>query len=84
MIRSGSETAWRTRHISMKALWMHQMAKRGIKLTFMPTTELAADSLAKKGLGVSRLPKIRNDLKLIEDEHVMVKVPHVESFFDYP
>ena len=33
MIRNGSETAWRTRHISVKALWMHQMARRGIKFT---------------------------------------------------
>ena len=30
MIRNGSETAWRTRHISVKALWLHQMARRGI------------------------------------------------------
>ena len=66
MIRNGSETAWRTRHISVKALWMHQMAKRGIKFTYMPTTEMAADSLTK-GLGASRLPRIREDLELIED-----------------
>ena len=31
----------------------------------MPTTEEAADSLTK-GLGASRLPRIREDLKLIE------------------
>ena len=28
MIRNGSETAWRTRHISVKALWMHQVARQ--------------------------------------------------------
>ena len=32
----------------------------------MPTTEMAADSLTK-GLGASRLLRIRDDLKLIED-----------------
>ena len=30
MVRNGSETAWRTRHISVKALWLHQMSRRGI------------------------------------------------------
>ena len=30
---SGSETAWRTRHISVKALWLRQMARRGVKFT---------------------------------------------------
>ena len=33
MVRNGSETAWRTRHISVKALWLHQMSRRGIKFT---------------------------------------------------
>ena len=33
MVRNGSETAWRTRHISGKALWLHQMSRRGIKFT---------------------------------------------------
>ena len=66
MIWNGSEIAWRTRHISVKALWMHQMARRGIKFTYQPTFEMAADSLAK-GLGASRLPQIREDLCLIED-----------------
>ena len=66
MIRNGSETAWRTRHISVKALWMHQMARRGIKFTYQPTAKMAADSLTK-GLGASRLPQIREDLCLIED-----------------
>ena len=47
--------------VSVKALWMHQMAKRGIKLTYMPTAEMAADRLTK-GLGASRLPQIRDDL----------------------
>ena len=45
MVRNGSETAWRTRHISVKALWMHQMARRGVKLTYQPPSEMAADSL---------------------------------------
>ena len=65
MIRNSSETAWRTRH-NVKAVWMHQMARRGIKFTYQPTTEMAADSLTK-GLGASRLPQIREDLCLIED-----------------
>ena len=56
MIRNGSETAWRTRHINVKALWLHQMARRGIKFTNQSTTEMAADSLTK-GLGASRLPQ---------------------------
>ena len=66
MIWNGSETAWRTRHISIKALWLHQMARRGIKFTYQPTTEMAADSLTK-GLGASRLLQIREDLCPIED-----------------
>ena len=31
---------------------MHQITKRGIKVTYVPTTEKAADSLTK-GLGAS-------------------------------
>ena len=65
MIWNGSETAWRTRHISVKALWMHQMAHRGIKFTYQSTAEMAADSLTK-GLGASRPPRIREDLKVTE------------------
>ena len=61
MIRNGSETAWRTGHISVKALWMHQMARRGIKFTYQPSAEMATDSLTK-ALGASRLPQIREDL----------------------
>ena len=38
MVRNGSETAWRTRHISVKALWLHQMSRRGIKFTYQPTS----------------------------------------------
>ena len=56
MIRNGSETAWRTRHISVKALWLHQMARRGIKFTYQPTTEMAADSLTKGGRGEQLAP----------------------------
>ena len=66
MVWNGSETAWRTRHISVKALWLHQMSRRGIKFTYQPTSEMAADSLTK-GLGASRLPQIKEDLCLIED-----------------
>ena len=47
MIRNCSETAWRTRHISVKALWMHQVVRRGIKFTYQPTAEMAADRLTK-------------------------------------
>ena len=36
VMRNNSETAWRTRRISVKALWIHQMAKRGIMFTHMP------------------------------------------------
>ena len=66
MVRNGSETAWRTRHISVKALWLHQMSRRGIKFTYQPTSEMAADSLTK-GLGASRLPQIKEDLCLVDD-----------------
>ena len=66
MVRNGSETAWRTRHISVKALWLHQMSRRGIRFTYQPTSDMAADSLTK-GMGPSRLPKIKDDLCLIED-----------------
>ena len=67
MVRNGSETAWRTRHnISVKALWLHQMSRRGIRFTYQPTSDMAADSLTK-GLGASRLPKIKDDLCLIDD-----------------
>ena len=62
---AGSETAWRTRHISVKALWLHQMSRRGIKFTYQPTSEMAADSLTK-GLGASRLPQIKEDLCLVD------------------
>ena len=78
MVRNGSETAWRTRHISTKALWLHQMSRRGIEFTYQPTSEMAADSLTK-GLGASRLPQIKEDLCLVEDEHVFAKV-YVVSF----
>ena len=47
MVRNGSETAWRTRHISVKALWLRQMSRRGIKFTYQPTSEMAADSLTE-------------------------------------
>ena len=63
---NGSETAWRTRHISVKALWLHQMSRRGIKFTYQSTSDMAADSLTK-GLGASRLPQIKEDLCLVED-----------------
>ena len=66
MIRNGSETAWRIRHISVKALWLHHMSRRGIKFTYISTSDMAADSLTK-GLGASRLPRIKEDLCLIED-----------------
>ena len=66
MVWNGSKTAWRTRHMSVKTLWLHEMARRGIKVTCQPTSEMAADSLTK-GLGASRLPQIKEDLCLIED-----------------
>ena len=53
-------------HISVKALWLHQMSRRGVKFTYQPTSEMAADSLTK-GLGASRLPQIKEDLCLVED-----------------
>ena len=40
MVRNGSETAWRTRHISVKALWLHHLSRRGIKFTYRPTSEM--------------------------------------------
>ena len=52
MVRNGSETAWRTRHISVKALWLHQMSRRGIRFTYQSTSDMAADSLTK-GMGVA-------------------------------
>ena len=78
MIRNGSEIAWRTRRISVKALCLHQMARRGIKYTYQPTSEMAANSLTK-GLGASRLPQIREDLCLIEDQYGQVLL-NVVSF----
>ena len=66
IVRNGSETAWRTRHISVKALWLHQMSRRGIKFTYQSTSDMAADSLTK-GLGASRLPQIKEDLRLVDD-----------------
>ena len=57
MIRNGSEAAWRTRHISVKALWMHQMSRRGVKFTYQPTPEMAADSLTKRLAGYHRSEK---------------------------
>ena len=32
MVRNESETAWRTRHISVKALWLHQMSRTHINV----------------------------------------------------
>ena len=66
MVRNGSETAWRTRHINVKALWLHQMSRRGIKFTYQSTSDMAADSLTK-GLGANRLPQIKEDLCLVKD-----------------
>ena len=66
IVRNGSETAWRTRHISVKALCMHQMSRRGIKFTYQPTSEMAADVFTK-GLGARQLPQIKEDLCRIED-----------------
>ena len=40
--------------------------RRGIKFTYQPTSEMAADSLTK-GLGASRLPQIKEDLCLVDD-----------------
>ena len=37
-----------------------------IKFTYQSTSDMAADSLTK-GLGASRLPRIKEDLCLIED-----------------
>ena len=54
MVQSGSETAWRTCHMSVKTLWLHQMSIRGVKVTYQPTSEMAADSLTK-GLGSESL-----------------------------
>ena len=71
MIRNGLETAWRTRHISGNTLRMHQTARRGIQFTYQSTAETATDSLTK-GLGASRLPQIREDLRSIEDSYVTV------------
>ena len=51
---------------TVKALWLHQMSRRGIKFTYQPTSDMAADSLTK-GLGASRLPRIKEDLCLVED-----------------
>ena len=42
------------------------MSRRGVKFTYRPTSEMAADSLTK-GLGASRLPQIKEDLCLVED-----------------
>ena len=78
MLCNGSKTKWRTHHISVKALWLHQMSKRGIKFTYQPTSEMAADSLTK-GLGASRLPQIKEDLCLVDDQYVFAKV-YVVSF----
>ena len=66
MVRNGSETAWRTRHISIKALWLHQMSRRRIRFTYQATSDMAADSLTK-GMGASGLPQIKEDLCLIDD-----------------
>ena len=78
MVRNGSETAWRTCHISIKALWLHQRSRRGIKFTYQPTSEMAADSLTK-GLAASRLPQIKEDLCFVNDYYVFAKV-YVVSF----
>ena len=72
MIWNGSETAWRTRHISVNAR-LHQMARRGIKFTYQSTSVMATDRLTK-GLGASSLPQIREDLCLIEDWYVQVMI----------
>ena len=55
----------RTRHISIKALWLHQMSRRGIRFTYQSASDMAADSLTK-GMGASRLPQIKEDLCLID------------------
>ena len=63
MVQNGPETAWRTRHIRVKALWLHQMSQRGIAFSYQSTHTMAADSLTK-GLGAGKLPAIREALRL--------------------
>ena len=66
MVRNGPGSAWRTRHISVKALWLHQMSQRGLVLTYQPTAEMAADGLTK-GFGANKLPYVRSALRVLED-----------------
>ena len=78
MILTGSETAWRTRHISVKALRMHHWPREGLSHLHAHHRN-AADSLAN-GLRACRLPRIRDDLKLIEDKYAWIKLTVINLY----
>ena len=62
-IRDGPNGSFRTRHISVKGLWVHQMVELGVDLQFTPTTKQVADALTK-GLGAQKLPHVMSQLHL--------------------
>ena len=68
MVRNGSETAWRTRHITVVSKHYGYIRCLGEESSshINATSEMAADSLTK-GLGASRLPQIKEDLCLVDD-----------------
>ena len=76
-LQQEEKTAWRARRISVKASWLRQTSRRGVKFTHVPTKEMAADSLTKGGLGTSQLPQ--EDLELVDDVSCLPN--HVNQYF---
>ena len=62
----GAETsAFRTRHISVKGAWAASMIKMGVKLSYLQTDLMVADSLTKGMLG-AQMPKVHQQLRLVD------------------
>ena len=63
LIRHGFQSPFRTRHISVKGLWIHQRIQEGLKASFVASEKQGADALTK-GLGASKLPSVMSQLRL--------------------
>ena len=80
MVRNGPETAWRTRHISVKALWLHQMSRRGIRFTYQSTSDMAADGLTRVASLRSRMTYVSSTTK--PPSHALSRECQVSNFYN--
>ena len=63
MVRKGIESSFRTRHISLRAVWLTELLSGPLKLVYASTDVMLADSLTK-GLSGVKYPEIRDKLRL--------------------